>query len=108
MNIIATLVLSPEIASYRLPDPNPDFNFIGTGAAQMIWNGIFALAIFAGLISFTIGAVLVAAPAFRGTDRQEQGKRTLIGTLIGFFLLGGATAIVSMVLGLPTFGIGGR
>lgn len=73
-----------------LPDPTPDWNFIGTDAGIEIYNGLYAIVLILCGIALLVGGILIAF----GKIGQHQGSFTA-----GLWTVGAAVGVAALASG---------
>jgi len=73
-----------------LPDPSPDWNFIGTDAGIQVYNGMYAIVLILCGIALLVGGILIAF----GKIGQHQGAFTG-----GLWTVGLAVAVAALASG---------
>lgn len=91
MSVLSTLI---SILPGQLPDPSPDWDFIGTDVGIDIYNGLYAIVLILCGIALLVGGILIAFGKFG----QHQGSFTAglwtVGSAIGVAALSSGAAVL--------------
>lgn len=92
MSVLSTL--TSIVPAEGLPDPSPDWNFIGTDAGIDIYNGLYAIVLILCGIALLVGGILVAFGKIGQHQAAFTGGLWTVGAAIGVAALASGAAVL--------------
>jgi hypothetical protein len=93
MNKLITTI-SATVPAAGLPDPVPDWNFIGTNAGIEVYNGIYAIVLILCGIALLVGGILIAFGKLGQHGAAFVGGLWTVGCAVGVAALASGAAVL--------------